>query len=202
MKDFPLFPCRDGMASLVLSEIPYRKEAYIFIRSVHGSLSRLLQDCGDFCKAAGARHIYVTGEAALGHLPVYARLVERRLHKSRLPSSSARAELTDSPAWAELYNQRFFQVPSAKTYEKTPKDAYFVYEGERRIGLGQIINDELAAVASLVPGCGEKALCALAEKIVGEEVRLLSAEENLPATRLYDRLGFSRDKILRIWYCL
>ena len=28
MKDLPLFPCRDGMASLILSEIPYKKEAY------------------------------------------------------------------------------------------------------------------------------------------------------------------------------
>lgn len=202
MKDFPVFPCRDGTASLILSEIPYRAEAYIIIRGLYGSLSGLLRDCAGFCRSAGAERIYVSGAAELSHLPVYARLSERKIRKELLPHGTARAELTCDREWAELYNRRFRQVPCAKACKNTPENAYFVYEGERRIGLGQLIDDELAAVASLSPGCGEKCLCALAEKICQEEVRLLSAEENLPASRLYDRLGFSRERIKTIWYRL
>lgn len=200
MKDFPLFPCSNGMASLILSEIPYRADAYIFIRAVHGSLSGLLQECGGFCRAAGAENIYVCGEADLSHLPVYARLTERSLPKFRLPASSARAELTDDPQWAELYNQRFRTVHSAKTYLRTPENAYFIYDGDERIGLGQLIDDELAAVATLKKGRGQDCVCALSAKIRQDSIKLLCAEENSPATRLYDRMGFSRDKILRVWH--
>ena len=200
MKDFPLFPCSNGMASLILSEVPYRGDAYIFIRAVHGSLAGLLQECGGFCRAAGAENIYVCGDVDLSHLPVYAHLTERSLPKAKLPQSSARAELTESPEWTELYNTRFRSVHSAKTYLRTPPNAYFIYDGEERIGLGQLIDDELAAVASLQQGRGQDCVCALSAKIEQEAVKLLCAEENFPATRLYDRMGFSRNKILRIWH--
>ena len=200
MKDFPLFPCSNGMASLILCEIPHRGDAYIFIRSLHGSLTGLLQECGNFCRTAGAENIYVCGECDLSHLPVYAHLTERSLPKSQLPQSSARAELTEAPQWAELYNRRFRTVQSAKTYLRTPRNAYFIYDGEERIGLGQLIDDELAAVASLQKGRGRDCVCALSREIRQEQIKLLCAEENLPATKLYDSMGFSRDRILRIWY--
>ena len=32
MKDFPLFTTENGVASLILKEIPYRSEAYIILR--------------------------------------------------------------------------------------------------------------------------------------------------------------------------
>ena len=200
MKDFPIFPCSDGVASLILNEIPHRGEAYILIRSVFGSPERLLRECGDFCRGAGAEKIYVSGEADLSLLPVYARLTERSLEKALLPQTSARAELTEDPEWTALYNQSFRQVHAAKTYEKTPENAYFIYDGSERIGLGQLIDDELAAVASLKKGYGQDCVCALAEKICQKRVKLLCAEENLPASRLYDRLGFTREKVKRVWY--
>ena len=88
----------------------------------------------------------------------------------------------------------------AKTYPATPENAYFILEQGQCIGLGQLIDGELAAVASLEPGCGEKSLIALARELPGPRIHLLCAEENTPATRLYDRLGFSRDRVKRIWY--
>ncbi len=200
MKNFPVFPCSDGVVSLILNEIPYRKEAYILIRSIFGSPERLLRECVDFCRSAGADAVYVSGEGDLSHLPVYARLTERSLEKSLLPQTAARAELTENPEWTELYNQSFRHVPNAKTYLETPENAYFIYNGEERIGLGQIIDDELAAVASLKKGYGQDCVCALAKNISQTHVKLLCAEENYPATRLYDRLGFSRDRIKRIWH--
>lgn len=202
MKDIPLFPCNDGLASLILSEIPHKKEAYVLVRSVFGTLQGLLKECAAFCRSAGAEKVYAGGEQDFSCYPVYAHLVERSLDRARLPETGAVAKPTEDPQWAELYNERFRHVHGAKTYLSTPKNAYFVYEGERRIGLGQIIGEELAAVASLKKGCGEKCLIALSRKLPCDRVQLLCAEENLSATRLYDRLGFSRDKVRRIWYAL
>ena len=88
MKDLPLFPCADGMASLVLSEIPYKREAYILVRSVYGSLDGLLRDCAAFCRSAGAEQVYAGGEQDFSAYPVYAHLVERSLEKEKLPEGS------------------------------------------------------------------------------------------------------------------
>lgn len=200
MKDLPIFPCQDGMASLILSEIPYKREAYILVRSVFGSLDGLLRECAAFCRSAGAERIYAGGEQDFSAYPVYAHIVERSLDKALLPETEAEAVLTTDPEWTELYNRSFHHVHGAKTYRSTPENAYFILEKGQRIGLGQLIDNELAAVASLSPGCGEKSLIALAKELPVDKIRLLCAEENAPATRLYDRLGFSRDRVKRIWY--
>lgn len=200
MKDFPLFPCAHGMASLVLCEIPYRQEAYIIVRSVTTSLKKLLEECAAFCRSAGAHRIYVSGEGDFSAYPVYAHLTDRSLPKAALPATEARALLTTAQEWTDLYNLRFRQVHAAKTYLQTPENAYFIYDGERRIGLGQQIDGELAAVASLERGRGQDCVAALGREIPGEHICLLCAEENLPATRLYDRMGFSRDGLRRVWY--
>ena len=200
MKDLPLFPCQDGMASLILSEIPYKKEAYILVRSVFGSLDGLLRECAAFCRSAGAERIYAGGEQDFSAYPVYAHIVARSLDKATLPQTEAVAVLTTDPQWTALYNDSFRHVHGAKTYRSTPENAYFILEKGQRIGLGQLIDNELAAVASLSPGCGEKSLIALARELPVDKIHLLCAEENAPATRLYDRLGFSRDRVKRIWY--
>ena len=200
MKDLPIFPCADGLASLSLREIPYRGEAYILVRAVYGSLTGLVRGCADFCRSAGAKRIYVSGEGDYTPYPVYARLIDRSIEKAALPSASARAERTESCEWVGLYNARFRSVPCAKTYREVPENACFVYDGGERIGLGLCIEDELAAVASLRHGAGLACVCALAEKIDAPKIMLLCAEENTAAMRLYDRLGFSRDGIRRIWY--
>ena len=54
MRDIPLFTVTDGMATLILHEIPFRKEAYVWVRSLFGSLDGLMQECAGFCRAAGA----------------------------------------------------------------------------------------------------------------------------------------------------
>lgn len=201
MKDFPLFPCNNGLASLILCEIPYRKEAYILVRSVFGSLEGLLQECAAFCRSAGAEKVYAGGDQGdFSAYPVYAHLVERSLARSALPATTAVARLTDDPLWAERYNERFRRVHGAKTYLSTPSDAMYIYDKGDLIGLGQIIDGELAAVATLEKGRGADCVAALGKAIPSEEIRLLCAEENRPAVRLYDRLGFSRDRVKRIWY--
>lgn len=200
MKDLPVFPCQDGMASLILSEIPYRQEAYILLRAVYGSLAALVRQCANFCADAGAKRIYVSGEGELSAYPVYARLIDRSIERALLPRVSARTERTDSDEWAALYNERFRAVPCAKTYRKTPENACFIFDGDARIGLGLCIGDELAAVASLERGRGAACVCALAAQMDAGRIRLLCAEENTAAMRLYDRLGFSNDGVRRVWH--
>lgn len=200
MKDLPIFPCADGLASLILSEIPYRGEAYILVRAVYGSLTGLVRQCANFCADAGAKRIYASGEGDFSAFPVYTRLLDRSIEIALLPPTAARAEQTDNDEWIRLYNERFRSVPCAKTYQKMPENACFIYDGETRIGLGLCIEDELAAVASFVPGRGSDCVCALAKQIKAPRVKLLCAEENTAAMRLYDRLSFSVDGVRRIWY--
>ena len=55
MKDFPCFATDDGVASLILKEIPYRQEAYIRFQDVQpGRFAPFLQECVSFCRMAGA----------------------------------------------------------------------------------------------------------------------------------------------------
>ena len=57
MKDFPVFTTENGVASLVLKEIPYRRCAYIILRD---SLEpeALLAECISFCRACGAERVF------------------------------------------------------------------------------------------------------------------------------------------------
>ena len=50
MNDLPFFTAADGMASLVLREIPRRGTAYVVVRCVFGSQEGLLCDCDSFCR--------------------------------------------------------------------------------------------------------------------------------------------------------
>ena len=59
MKDFPVFTTENGAASLVLKEIPYKKEAYITLRASQAPQA-LLEECVSFCRACGAEKIYAT----------------------------------------------------------------------------------------------------------------------------------------------
>ena len=54
MKDIPVFSCPDGIATLILREVPFRGEGYILVRGVFGTLEGLLAECAGFCRAAGA----------------------------------------------------------------------------------------------------------------------------------------------------
>ena len=38
MKDIPVFSCPDGIATLILREVPFRGEGYILVRGVFGTL--------------------------------------------------------------------------------------------------------------------------------------------------------------------
>lgn len=202
MKDIPIFTSTEGIATLILHEIPYRKEGYVLIRGVFGDFERLLSDCEGFCRAVGAERVYFGGEGDFSGRPVHARLIERRLDCAALPPTAAEAVPAAADAagdWLALYRARFAAVPAAQSCPDT-EDLYFITLEGARIGLGQIRSGMLRSVAALAPGRGADCVCALAAADGATELRLLCAMENLPAMRLYDRLGFSRGEIKEVWY--
>lgn len=210
MTDIPVFTAANGIATLILHEIPARKEGYILVRAVFGSLAGLLRECADFCRGAGAERVYAGGEADFSAYPVFARLMERRLTLHSLPPVGCAVEpLTQetAPRWAELYNARFSGVPSAQScgpYETKrltqSGEAFFVLEEGERIGLGRVRGGTLLALASLRPGAGERTLFALARHCGLHEITLTCAVENARAMAFYDRLGFTRGPVRQVWY--
>ena len=210
MTDIPIYTGVDGIATLILHEIPYRREGYVLVRSVFGTLEGLLQECAGVCRTLGAQKVFAGGEADFsGHTP-YARLMERSVPCKEIPSTTAVLQpVTEETAqeWAQRYNERFREVPTAQTctpYEirrlAQSGEAFFVLEDGQRIGLGRVSGDRLSAVAALQPRAGRTCVCALAQQIKGEKMHLTCAVENERAMHLYDALGFSRGEISQSWY--
>ena len=74
MRDIPMFTTENGIATLVLREIPTKQTAYIHLQSSQEP-ERLLSECVDFCRAAGAEKIYATGHACLEKYPLFTTII-------------------------------------------------------------------------------------------------------------------------------
>ena len=202
MRDIPLFTVTDGMATLILHEIPFRKEAFVWIRTVFGSVEGLVKECTGFCKAAGAEKVYFSGDMDLSSFPVHARLIYRSVQKSLLPSTQAIAlPVENEERWLASYRHAFRSVPVAQS-TPSQEGRYDVFLEGNFIGIGQIQGGMLMSVASMEKGRGQDCLCALAAHGQGDFLRLVCAEENIPAMNLYDRLGFTKEKVKEVWYSL
>lgn len=118
MKDIPVFSCPDGIATLILREVPFRGEGYILVRGVFGTLEGLLAECAGFCRAAGAERLFAAGEADFSGYPAAIRILERRAPRESLlpaPEAVRLVPVTEETAadWAREYNARFRAVPAA-----------------------------------------------------------------------------------------
>ncbi len=213
MTDLPVYTAADGIATLILHEIPTRGEGYVLVRAVFGQLDALLHECADFCRNAGARAVYAGGEGDFSAYPVFASLMERRRCFDVPPEPAGLQAVPVTPEtawrWAEEYNRRFAAVPSAQScgFAETRRlaqsgEAFFVLDGETPVGLGRVRGQTLLALASLRPGMGEKTLLELVRRCGMREVTLTCAAENCRAMALYDHLGFSRGEIRQRWYTL
>ena len=199
MKDIPIFTATNGMASLTLREIPYRREAFVQVRAVFTRLDFLLKECAAFCRMAGAARIFATGTEDFSAYPVHARLMERKIPKEKLPTVEAVAIPTEDEQWLTCYREAFRHVPVARTLTSM-EHCYWIEEQGVRIGLGQMHNGHLSSVAALQKGAGARCICALAATDSAPTIHLLCAMENQPAMQLYDRLGFTHGSIQEIWY--
>ncbi len=211
MRDFPVFTTGNGVASLVLREIPYTKTAYITIQDTL-SVQQLIAECADFCKVAGAEKIYACNHPCLEQYPFHTAILQMTADRSSLPDTDAAIfPVTKQTAerWRGIYNERMgsvdnFSYMSQRSMEKLIREGggYFVHYGNELLGIGVAIGDTIQTVISVQPGAGEKVLLALNHALCGDRVLLEVASTNEKAIALYERLGFIKVQEKRRWYRL
>ena len=209
MRDFPFFDTEYGVASLVLKEIPYRKQAFICIRSVEeGGVFQLLEECAAFCRMAGAERIFAAGHEELDVFPLYTAVVEMRGMVDTKEGAClfpVTKETVDK--WRSIYNQAMVEVDNAGTLEGREEKrildsggAYFVHDSGKLLGIGWMEENKLLAVASTVKGAGARVVRTLAGLCEGEPLVLEVASTNERAIRLYQRLGMVMTGEISRWY--
>lgn len=209
MKDIPLFTTQYGIASLTLKEIPYTGRAYIRIQD---SLEpeKLLDECRDFCRAVGAEEIYAAGHSCLERFEHHCRILKLRCATNNIGDTDAAlfpvSEKTRNE-FRSIYNRAMTGVPNAsymtiKDSEELLKigGGYFVHRDHDLLGIGIAKGERLDAIVSLVPGMGKCVLQALCHALVSAMVELEVAEENIPAMRLYENMGFIPVSEVAVWY--
>lgn len=209
MRDFPFFTTQHGVASLTLREIPYKGIAYVRLQKTQDP-ALLLNDCLEFCEAAGAKAVYATGNSLLESFPLHTEIWVMVRSSDNLPDSSAElVQISESnlEAWRSSYNERMRGVSNAATM--TLADAhqhlaqgsgYYVYKEGAVIGIGVSQDDTVRAVISFLPGAGRDVLLALCTALTGNEIRVELASNNRAALKLYERLGFKHIATVSKWY--
>lgn len=209
MRDIPIFTTPAGVASLTLKEIPYKGAAYVRLQK-SSEPELLLKDCVDFCRAAGAEHIYATGHEILKNYPIHTAIWRLSCLKDSLPQTDAAIFPVQDKTlekWRQIYNERMENVPNAATVtvfdgkEILEKgDGYFIHRGESLLGIGKASGDTIDAVVSVIPGSGEDVLLALCSALPGDRVTVEVASANIRALKLYNRLGFIQTEEIATWY--
>lgn len=209
MKDFPVFPTEHGAASLILKEIPYRKEAYIRIQSTQEP-EKLLEECVSFCTACGAEKVYAAGHDILETYPLHTSVLQMRgelfISEEEIPAMFPVTEQTVA-RWRALYNEKMIDVDNASTLEVRDEarilssgGAYFIHDSGIPLGIGWLEENKLSAIAAIKPGAGELLCKAMQSLIPQQQIILEVASTNEKALRLYERLGFIRSAELSRWY--
>lgn len=216
MKDIPLFTGENGLASLILRAIPASRRAYVIVRAAApGRMEALLEECGRFCRLAGAETVLATAEESLS-LPRAYEVWALACPRSSLPPPEAPVALRpvdarDSETYLRLYNALFQDVPGALPYAAADlpamlsrERAFFALEGGEMAGLGQVDGSELRAIAVSPAhrGLGARLARTLFAQMPGDEVTLQVSSANAPALRLYEKLGFTKRAVCARWYVL
>ena len=211
MKDFPFFTTEYGVSSLILREVPYRQEAYIHIQDVQPEgFEEHLRECVAFCRMVGAEHVYVREHQLLEGYPVHTAIYEMRatawVDPSKLENLFPVTESTVSQ-WRSLMNERMRSVDNGATL--TARDekeilesggAYFIHHNGELLGVGWLKDPELALVAAVKPGAGERVMHTLMSLMEGSDMTLQVASTNIRAIRLYEKLGFLKVREISRWY--
>ena len=211
MKNIPVFTTENGVATLILKEIPYQQTAYVILRD---SLEpeKLIAECRDFCTACGAAHVYAAGHEALERYPFHTAMWEMRCPVDSLEDTDAalfpvQAETLE--IWRDIYNKKVIHVPNgawmtaADGAEMLKKgDGYFIHRGETLLGIGRASGKMIDWVASVQLGAGREVVLALAHALSEETAELTVASTNEKAVRLYERLGFLKSREHARWFLL
>ena len=207
MRNIPVFTTENGVASLILKEIPYRSTAYIKIQDTSEPIA-FLKECCDFCRGLGAAKIFASGKG-LDAYPLHTSVCMLQRKREDFPVTDALlvpVQRETLEHWRQIYNQRMENVPNSSYMtvfdgEKMlqDKNGYFAYRNDELIGIGMASGSRIYAVASVVSGTGQDVLAALNSVLTGQMIEVEAATANIPAMRLYTRLGFSQVAELSRW---
>ncbi len=209
MRDIPVFTTENGAASLTLREIPFQAAAYI---TIHDSLApqKLLDECVAFCRSCGAQRIYARGHEVTETYPVSVSVLRLSRPLHGLLETDAQVQSVgpdDFEYWRSLYNERMRTVSNAahiSAFEKKKYldrgGCYFVRRDGQLLGIGMTDGVYILAVAAVQSGAGRDVLLALCRCLSGAEVTLEVASDNVPALRLYKRLGFRQTATVTRWH--
>lgn len=209
MKNFPVFTTSSGVASLTLEEIPYSQQAFIRLQSCVDPIA-LLDECKAFCTAVGATQVFATGHDFLAEYPVHTDLVRMRISSDYLADTDAYLFPVQDKTleqWRQIYNDRMKDVP-LRTYMTTEKakkilqqgSGYFVHKDGQLLGIGVVSGACIDAIISVKPGMGQTVLNALCSASGCDQIYVEVATENIPAMKLYERLGFIPVEHIARWY--
>ncbi len=208
MKDIPCFSTENGVASLSLQQIPYSGLAHITVHSTQ-NLDAFLEECVDFCRVIGADRILACGHDDLVKYPIYSRILRMQAQMPEDNGECCLFPLTENTlnTWTEIYNTAMRTVPNAEILSKCRVKelmergtAYFVHRDGALLGVGVAHDCKIDAIVSCHKGAGEQVLKTLCGVLYGDLVEVEVAENNLPALRLYNRLGFVNTGIIKTWY--
>lgn len=209
MNDIPVFTTDNGVASLILRDIPYKGIAYVRIQSTQ-SPKLLIEECISFCHAIGAEAVYATGHPSLEAYPLYTQILEMHIQLDSLSDTDAAlfpVQEKTLEAWRELYNEKMRDV--ANSAYMTVKDAkemlsrgdgYFVHRNGTLLGIGIASGNRIDAVVSARRGAGKDVVLALTHALSSDTVTIEVASTNEKAINLYKQIGFLCTKELSRWY--
>ena len=206
MKDFPIFTTQFGAASLTLSQIPYRKEAYIHLQDWdEKDRQNLIRECASFCRMAGAAKIYVTPAEGTPAVRILRMRGVPQLDEQQVEHIFPVTEKTVS-AFRKIANERLRGVDLAAMLEAREEEkilssggAYFIHRSGSLLGIGWLEGDCLKLLASVVPGAGYRVAQTLLSVEPGQSISLEVASTNGRAIHLYERLGFLPVEELEAW---
>ena len=209
MRDIPFFDTQNGVAALVLKEIPYSQKAYITILSA-SDLAELLNECVAFCRMVGAEEIYATGSEELQSYPVWMQLLQMQIENPDFGETNATLQTVTEDTlndWVEIYNQKMGKVDNASymTQFAAKKilfrgDCYFIKREGERLGIIMAGDQSIQAIASCVPGGAAEGIRALLQRFPWDRVTLEVASTNHKAITLYKSLGFAEIGVISTWY--
>lgn len=211
MRDFPIFTTEYGVSSLVLKEIPYRKEAFVCIRDVQEAFfEEHLAECVSFCRICGAERIFAAGSGKLEEYPLYTSVLRMvgpvSFEEEKMANLFPVTEET-AGKWRSIYNEAMRTVDNAGTLEAREEKrivesggAYFVHEAGELLGIFWLEENKLLAVASVKKGAGERVMHTMMSLVPEETMELEVASTNARAIRLYERLGFAATAEVSRWY--
>lgn len=211
MRDFPIFTTDTGVSSLILKEIPYKKEAYIRIGDVQSNgFAEHLKECVSFCRMAGAERVLATGQEMLEGYPLETALLEMRgtawVDPEKLRNLFPVTEATVT-SWRQYHNEKLRDVVCSATLTTREEaeilqspGAYFIHDNGELLGIGWLEDTHLRTVAAVKPGAGETVMHTLMSLVEGAMMTLEVASANERAIRLYEKLGFVATGERERWY--